>query len=138
MTTARAQPESFRGRSLQASLTVDDLQHSLSWYREVVGFVVDREYTRDGAVRAVALKAGAVRILISQDDGAKGAGRTKGAGFSLFIATAQNVDAIARRIRESGGVLESAPADTPWGTRAFRVRDPDGFRWTISTEEAGR
>src|SRR6185436_8887736 len=133
MPAQRAQPESFRGRSLEASLTVNDLQASLAWYRDVVGFIVDREHRREGTLRAVALKAGAVRILIGQDDGAKGKDRVKGAGFSLFITTAQNVDAIARRITESGGVLESPPADTPWGTRAFRVRDPDGFKLTISS-----
>jgi uncharacterized glyoxalase superfamily protein PhnB len=28
----------------------------------------------------------------------------------------------------------SEPVDTPWGVRMFRVRDPDGFRLTISSE----
>ena len=37
--TDRAQPESFRARSLAASLTVKDLRTSLAWYRDVMGFV---------------------------------------------------------------------------------------------------
>jgi hypothetical protein len=36
----RAQPESFRARRLTASLTVNDIQASLAWYRDVVGSFV--------------------------------------------------------------------------------------------------
>jgi uncharacterized glyoxalase superfamily protein PhnB len=133
----RARPESLRGRALQASLTVKDLQTSLSWYQRVVGFTIDKKYEREGKLRAVALKAGKVRILIGQDDGAKGLERAKGEGFSLMITTAQNVDELAQRVQDSGGTLESAPVDTPWGARVFRLRDPDGFRLTISSESAG-
>ena len=132
--TPRAQPETFRGRALSASLTVKDLAKSLGWYRDVLGFVVDREHERDGRPVAASLKAGQVRILINQDDGAKGWDRPKGEGFSLQITTAQDVDALARRIVERGGTLVTEPADMPWGARAFRVQDPDGFRLAISTE----
>jgi uncharacterized glyoxalase superfamily protein PhnB len=132
--TTRAQPESLSGRALQASLTVKDLRKSLTWYRDVVGFIVDREHERDGKLRAVSLKAGAVQILLNQDDGAKGLDRVKGEGFSLQITTGQSIDDIAHRITERGGTIDSEPADMPWGVRMFRVRDPDGFRLTISSE----
>lgn len=130
----RTQPESFRGRTLSASLTVNDLPKSMAWYRDVVGFTVDQEYQREGKVTAVALKAGAVRILIGQDDGAKGMDRVKGEGFSLQITTAQSVDEIANRIKSLGGTLALEPTDMPWGPRIFRVRDPDGFTLVISSE----
>ncbi len=132
--TSRAQPESLRGRSLQASLTVNDLAKSLAWYHEVVGFVIGDKYEWDGEVKSVSLMAGSVRILLNQDDGAKGWDRVKGEGFSLQITTAQDVDEIARRIEELGGTLESEPADMPWGARLFRVKDPDGFTLVISSE----
>jgi len=134
-TSARAQPESLRGRALSASLTVNDLQKSLTWYRDVVGFTVAQNYEREGRLRAVSLKAGVVQVLLNQDDGSKGADRVKGAGFSLRITTAQNIDEIAGRIKARGGVLESEPADA-FGMRAFRVRDPDGFMLVISSERA--
>jgi uncharacterized glyoxalase superfamily protein PhnB len=130
----RAQPESFRASALMASLTVKDLQKSLAWYRDVMGFTVDQEHVREGKLRAVSLKAGAVRILIGQDDGAKGLDRVKGVGFSLQLTTTQSVDEIANRIKALGGTLESEPADMPWGARAFRVQDPDGFKLAISSE----
>ena len=130
----RVQPESFRARELNASLTVNDLQKSVAWYRDVVGFYVDRQYERDGQVRSVALKAGAVRVLLNQDDGAKGADRKKGEGFSLQFVTAQSIDDIANRIKQRGGTLDVEPTDSSWGTRFLRVRDPDGFRLSISSE----
>ena len=133
--SVRTEPQSFRGRTLSASLTVKDIQKSLAWYRDVVGFTVDREFEREGKLRAVSLKAGAVRILIGQDDGAKGLDRTKGEGFSLQITTVQNVDTLAKRIKDLGGTLESEPADTRWGARVFRVQDPDGFTLVISSEK---
>ena len=132
--------QSFRGRTLTASLTVKDLQKSLAWYRDVVGFTVDQNHEREGKLTAVSLKAGDVRLLIVQDDGARGWDRVKGEGFSLQIITDQNVDEIAKRIKDLGGTLESPPADTPWGARVFRVRDPDGFKLVISHDPrvAGR
>jgi uncharacterized glyoxalase superfamily protein PhnB len=123
----------FQGRALTASLTVNDLRKSLAWYRDVFGFAVDREHEREGKLIALSLSAGDVKLLITQDNGAKGLDRVKGEGFSLQILTDQNIDELASGIKERGGTLESEPADMPWGPRMFRLRDPDGFRFTISS-----
>jgi uncharacterized glyoxalase superfamily protein PhnB len=123
----------LRGRTLAASLTVNDLEASLSWYRDILGFGVHQKFEREGNLVAVSLRAGDVRILLGQDNGAKGANRVKGEGFSLQIETDQNVDEVANRVKQSGGTLESEPTDTPWGARMFRLRDPDGFKFTISS-----
>jgi uncharacterized glyoxalase superfamily protein PhnB len=128
----------LHGSSLSVSLTVKDLEASLTWYRDIVGFAVDRKHEREGTLRAVSLKAGNLRVLIGQDDGAKGLDRVKGDGFSLMITTDQDIDALASGIKERGGMLAEEPADTPWGIRAFRLRDPDGFRFTISSPLPGR
>ena len=121
------------GRTLSASLTVNDLETSLAWYRDVVGFSVGQKYEREGKLMAVSLKAGDVQILLTQDDGARGRDRIKGVGFSLQITTDQNIDEIATGIKQRGGSLDSEPADARWGQRVFRLRDPDGFRLTISS-----
>jgi uncharacterized glyoxalase superfamily protein PhnB len=131
--TERTQPEALRGRNLNASLTVNNLDTSLAWYRDVFGFHVEREFERDGRKMAVSLKAGSVAILLAQDDGAKGANRVKGEGFSMMIVTAQDVDQLAAGIKQRGGTLDAEP-DTRFGRRAFRLHDPDGFKFVISTE----
>jgi uncharacterized glyoxalase superfamily protein PhnB len=123
----------FAGRNLQASLTVKDLQASLAWYQDVFGFAVDRKHEREGKLIAVSLKAGDVRLLINQDNGAKGWDRVKGEGFSLQITTDQNIDEIANGIKARGGTLATEPETMPWGARAFRLQDPDGFKFAISS-----
>ena len=122
----------LEGRALSASLTANDIQASLAWYRDVVGFTVDRNFEREGKLFAVRLTAGEVRILLTQDDGKRG-DRVKGEGFSLMITTAQNIDALAAAIKQRGATLDSEPETNRFGIRAFRLRDPDGFRLTISS-----
>ena len=112
----RAEPESFRARSLQASFTVKDVQASLDWYTNVLGFTLDEKYEREGRFVAASLKAGDVRVLIGQDDGKKG----------------------WDRVKQAGGTRESEPMDMPWGARTFSLRDPDGFKLVISSERPDR
>ena len=132
-TAGYSNPDSLHGLEISPSLTVKDLQKSLEWYRDVLGCSVDRQHEHEGKLVAVSLQAGKVRLLINQDNGAKGWDRVKGEGFSLQITTDQNIDAIARRVQEHGGKLETEPADMPWGARMFRLHDPDGFKITISS-----
>jgi uncharacterized glyoxalase superfamily protein PhnB len=119
--------------SLSASLTVKDLNASLAWYQNVLGFTVSQKHERNGVLRAISLAAGSAQILINQDDGAKGADREKGQGLSFMLTTADNVDELYARAKAAGGAVEGEVAEFG-GRRAFRLRDPDGFRFTISTE----
>jgi len=119
-------------QSLEASLTVADIRRSLAWYRDVLGFTIDREFERGGRLLAVTLRAGAVRILLTQDDGARGSERAKGEGFSLQITTTHDIDSLAAGAKRAGAALDTEPADM-WGARVFRLRDPDGFRLVISS-----
>lgn len=132
------QKSAFHGTSLSASLTVADLAKSFAWYRDVIGFTVRQTFEREGRLMAVSLLAGDVAILLTQDDGALGTDRAKGAGFSLMITTPDDIDEIAAGIEGRGGVLEGPPQTAPWGPRVFRFRDPDGFRFTISSPVPGR
>jgi uncharacterized glyoxalase superfamily protein PhnB len=129
-------PEGFIAQSLEAALTVLDLSASMSWYRDVLGFIVDREFRRGDKFFAASMRAGSVRILLTQDDGAKGTEREKGAGFSLQFTTPQSIDGIADRVRSHGVTFDTEPFDMH-GVRAFRLRDPDGFKLTISSPRPG-
>jgi len=124
--------EPLLAQSIEASLTVADVRRSADWYRDVLGFTIAREFERGGKLLAVSLRAGAIRLLVTQDDGGRGVDRPKGEGFSLQITTPQNIDALAGRARRAGAALEAEPADA-WGVRVFRLRDPDGFRLVVSS-----
>jgi uncharacterized glyoxalase superfamily protein PhnB len=76
-----------------------------------------------------------VKILLAQDDGAKGMDRIKGQGISLQITTSQQAEEIASRLKAYGSSLDTEPTRMPWGVTVLRVRDPDGFRLTISSTQ---
>lgn len=125
--------QTFTPCSLEAALTVNDLEASIAWYCEVIGFTLDRKHEREGRIVAASLSAGDVRILLAQDDGSKGTDRLKGEGFSLQLTTTQDADELVEGIRSRGGEIAAEPVDTPWGARVFRLVDPDGFRLTVSS-----
>lgn len=131
----RQQPETLRGQ-LSLGLTVDDIQKSIAWYRDVAGFYVEETWEHEGKVMGASLLAGSARLVMSQDDWGKGRDRKKGEGMRLHIATAQDVDEVAARIKANGGKLDSEPTDMPWGEgiRAFTLSDPNGFKITIASE----
>jgi uncharacterized glyoxalase superfamily protein PhnB len=121
----------FQLTSLAPSLTVNDVNQSLAWYRDVLGFTVTQRWEGDGVLRGVELKAGDVTLYLSQEDGAKGE-RVKGVGFRLYWYTDQNIDKIAAGITSRGGTLASEPKDE-WGVRAFSLDDPTGYKITVSS-----
>jgi uncharacterized glyoxalase superfamily protein PhnB len=128
----RAAAEGLAMSSASPSLTVNDLDRSLSWYRDVLGFGVEETWKDDGKVVGVSLRAGDVSFMIGQDDWKKGRDRKKGEGFRIFCTTRKNVDDIAKRIKSKGGQLDHEPQNQPWGMRDFSVTDPDGFKITIA------
>ncbi len=120
-------------RSASPSFTVNDLEKSLGWYRDVLGFDVEETWkTPDGKVMGISLKAGDVSFMIGQDDWKKGRDRSKGEGFRIYCETKKSVDDLAKRIESKGGRLDSGPTDQPWGVRDISVTDPDGFKITIA------
>jgi len=114
------------------SLTVGDLNASLAWYRDVLGFAVEQTWDEGGKVVGVSLRAGDVSFWIGQDDWKKGRNRKKGEGFRIFCMTKGSIDEVAKRIEAKGGRLDQGPTDQPWGVRDISLTDPDGFKITIA------
>jgi uncharacterized glyoxalase superfamily protein PhnB len=123
----------LQAKSLTPSFTVDDLQQSIRFF-EGLGFGVEERWEENGVLLGVMLQAGQAHVGLSQDDWKKGRDRQKGVGTRIFIGTTQDIDGLAARAKEAGIKLDQEPHDTPWGTRAFEVIEPSGFRLTISTE----
>ena len=116
------------------SLTVDDLQKSLTFY-EALGFTVDEKWEDNGTLLGVMLRAGKTQIGLNQDDWKKGRDRNKGIGVRLSISTTRsNVDELAKRAKNAGISLKSEPHDTEWKSRAFEVTDPTGYLLTVYSE----
>jgi len=127
--------EAVQISAIVPTLTVDDLQKSITFY-EALGFAVEERWDEKGTIRGVMLRAGKTRIGLNQDDWKKGRDRQKGIGVRLSISTPGSVDEIATRMKHAGITLKSEPRDTEWKSRAFEVSDPNGFMLTVFSEPA--
>jgi uncharacterized glyoxalase superfamily protein PhnB len=130
----RKQPETLRLRSVAPSFTVNDVEKSLAWYRDVLGFVVKDRWEHEGKLAGVEMAAGGVLFMLGQDDWKKGRDRRKGEGVRIYCNTVQDVDRLADQVKARGGKLTQEPRDQPWGSRDFAVEDPDGYKITIGAD----
>ena len=127
---ARQQPESLRLRSMTPTFTVGDIERSVAWYQDGLGFYVAERWEDGGKLRGVQLKAGACELGLTQDDFSRGRDRPKGIGFRIWCETAQDIDAIAQRLRAFGGTITEEPGNH-WDSYSFTAQDPDGFKLTV-------
>ena len=129
---ATATESTLQAKTLSTGLTVNDIQQSIRFF-EGLGFAVDDRWEQDGKLLGVMMKAGEAQIGLSQDDWKKGRDRLKGVGMRLFVSTTQNIDEIAARTKKAGIKIDVDPHDTEWGSRAFEVTEPSGFKITMSS-----
>jgi uncharacterized glyoxalase superfamily protein PhnB len=122
----------LQAKSIAPGITVDDLEKSTRFF-EGLGFGVEERWEENGVLLGVMMRAGAARIGLSQDDWKKGRNRQKGVGMRIFVETTQDIDQLAARAKDAGIALDSEPQNMPWGSRAFEVTEPSGFKLTISS-----
>jgi len=105
-------------------LYVGDLEASVGFYRDVVGF--EYKFTDAGYAE---FDAGGVRFALYERRRAEwltGRDVAPGAGGEVVVMV-EDVDACAERLAGLDVVVLSGPADRPWGHRTVHVADPDGF-----------
>lgn len=98
-----------------------DYEASVAFYRDTLGWTVTREW--GGAQdedRGVILSGGGMKVILA-NQGVSGFPRGR-AHLHLDI---HDIDARFKRLTPSMDVVVP-PGPTPWGTRWFVVRDPDG------------
>jgi uncharacterized glyoxalase superfamily protein PhnB len=128
---ARTAPTGLTLSSVAPSFTVNDVEKSIAWYRDVLGLVVKDRWEHEGKLMGVEMQAGGVTFMLGQDDWKKGRDRVKGEGFRLYSETTQDADRLAAQIKARGGTLAQEPTDESWGARVFSVEDPDGYKISI-------
>lgn len=129
---AEATKEALRATSLMPSLTVNELNESLKFFK-TLGFEIEDRWEENGKLLGATLKANRVRIGLSQDDGKKGSNREKGVGMRMYFEAETDIDRLAANVKAAGIPLKGEPHDTEWGSRAFDVVEPSGFLLTIGT-----
>ena len=123
----------LKAQSSAVNLTCSDIHKSIKFYTDGLGFEIVHRMEDGGKLQYVAMRAGSAEIGLGQDDFAKGKDRSKGVGLRIWIATSQDIAALAGRAKAAGLKLDSGPEKLPWGPTAFALTDPDGFKLTISS-----
>lgn len=122
----------LESRPVSPSITATDIQRSIKFYVEGLGFTITDRHEADGKVRFVVMKAGDAEISLGQDDFAKGRDRTKGVGMRLWLTTSQDLKALSEQVKAAGFTPDNEVAPLPWGPLGFAVTDPDGVKLTIA------
>jgi catechol 2,3-dioxygenase-like lactoylglutathione lyase family enzyme len=130
----------MKARLSVLTLGVDDLERSVSFYRDGLGLptqgTVGREFEH-GAVAFFQLTGGLTLALWAQDDLAHDSGlpksRISSTAFSLGhnVRSREEVDEVMEQARRAGAEIVKAAQDTFYGGYAGYFRDPDDHLWEI-------
>ncbi|KKB12777.1 glyoxalase [Devosia geojensis] len=122
------------------TLGVDDLEASLKFYREGLGFpaegIVGTEFEH-GAVVFFDLQSGLRLALFSRDNIAHDAGIEKSqrspTEFTLGhnVTSVDDVDAVMRQAASAGATVIRPARKTFYGGYAGQFQDPDGHLWEV-------
>ncbi len=123
------------------TLGVDDLERSVAFYRDGLGFptkgVIGTEF-ENGAVAFFNLKSGLKLALWPRKSLAADTGMpsqsSRGVELSLGhnVSSPDEVDAIMRQAQEAGGRTVKSAQPTFYGGYAGYFQDPDGHLWEIA------
>jgi catechol 2,3-dioxygenase-like lactoylglutathione lyase family enzyme len=118
----------------QCFVIVTDADQAVAFYRDALGLEV-RNDVANGGFRWVTVGAGSqpgVSIVLTNylsgspaDNEAVASLVAKGALNGVHFHT-DDLDAAFVKVRNWGADIVSEPADQPWGTRDFALRDPSG------------
>lgn len=108
--------------SIMPVLKVTDLQRSIQWYTEVLGFRAQGRSPDDDAGDHCFVAAGDVEVLLATGSHLGGTPTFTG---TLYFRV-KGVDAFFAQVRGRADVVwPLAPQE--YGTREFGIRDPDGY-----------
>jgi uncharacterized glyoxalase superfamily protein PhnB len=131
-------PEQNRNGQVTPCLRYRDAPAAIAWLVQVLGFAEQLVVPGEGgriAHAQLVLGAGMVMLGSDQEDvyGFRAPGPDgSGAALNCFIIT--DIDAAyARAVAAGEKALEGGIIDTPYGSRAFTLRDPEGHLWHLGT-----
>jgi len=123
--------------TLRCEIFPVDLDRAVDFYVRVLGFALVRDerdtespyiYMRRGDVRV-----GAVPSWAPEPDAET---RTPPVGVELVLEV-DDLEAERERVAAAGWPVTQELTDRPWGLRDFRLVDPDGYYWRITTSAGG-
>lgn len=118
----------------QCFVIVHDPDLALAFYRDALGLELRNDVGKQGfrwITVGAASQPGVAVVLTNYLNGSPADGEAvaalvaKGALNGVHFHT-DDLDATFEKVRSSGAEIVQEPAEQPWGTRDFAVRDPSG------------
>jgi catechol 2,3-dioxygenase-like lactoylglutathione lyase family enzyme len=122
------------------TLAVDDLEKSLCFYRDGLGFKTEGIFGTEfehGAVAFFDLQAGLKlaiwpRKSLAHDTGLPiGKASTTELSIGHNVSSKAEVDTVMAQAKEAGAVIVKSAQDTFWGGYAGYFQDPDQHLWEV-------
>ena len=121
---------------LSPILSVHDIDASISYYTNKLGFLLNWRLTDDQEQATFAsITLSENEILLGTIDFVPQANRGKlgiGVQFHLTLGEEANIDRLYETARDAGAVITRELEDREWGERAFVVNDLDGYNFMIA------
>lgn len=120
---------------LQVNLAVRDLERAIQFYIQVLGF---KRMTVNSAF--VLMHRGSLIVGLKSDDllwhpqleGPPGAEMIRGLGVELVLEVT-DIEFFYTQTQQAGVTIQEPLMERPWGAQDFRVADPDGYYWRITS-----
>ena len=113
-------------------LYVEDLERSIAFYRDVIGFSL--KLRGDGYAELATENVKFGLFERSKLPELIGRGASRGGPQGEVLVLVEDVDAEAKRLRSAGAEILAGPVDRPWGHRSLHVLDPDGLVVELAQE----
>ncbi len=109
---------------LATQFLVDDLEASIAYYRDQLGFTVD--FTYGGFYAGLSRGAAEVHLKHAPKTVADRQHRREHEHLDASVAV-RGIDALYAELEQRGANIIKPLESRPWGTRDFYVSDPDGY-----------
>ncbi len=118
--------------TLRCEIFPADLDATADFYTRVLGFRVARDM-RDCDAPYLALERDEIKLGASRhhEKAAEGVRRPP-AGVELVVEV-DDLDDERARVEAAGWPVDAEISNQPWGLRDFRILDPDGYYWRITS-----
>ena len=130
----------MRPRITVITIGVNDLEKSLQFYREGLGFqsegIIGKEFEY-GAVAFIQLQESLRLALWPRESIAHDTGLSLGAASATEMTLGHNVssksevDEVMAQAKNAGAIITKSAQDTFWGGYSGYFQDPDGHLWEV-------
>ncbi len=113
----------------------EDAKTAMAFLETAFGFKTSQAFEDDtGQIMhaEMTFAGGAIMLGTGRDEQRPEGSADQPAGRGVYCVV-EDVDAHFQRAKDAGARIVYPPEDTPFGTRRYRVLDPEGYEWSFGS-----